>query len=114
MTTSQETSTLHKLRGVFAAFQQIDETMPIQIAHTFVVVALFEGRSMREYCQIAGAQQSTMSRHLLDLGEFNRKKAEGHKLIEQRVDPTDFRRHLYTLTPKGRRLLAQLASLMEK
>jgi DNA-binding MarR family transcriptional regulator len=86
--------------------------MPIQIAVSFLTVALFEGRSLREYSELLGQAQSTMSRHLLDLGARNRLKEEGFMLIEQRPDQMDLRRNVYTLTPKGRQLVLKLTSIM--
>lgn len=115
MTPHQEksSSALARARGVLSTFQAISETMPIQIAATFLTVAQYEGRSLREYCDLAGVKQSTMSRHLLDLGERNRQKGPGFHLVEQRSDPQDLRRNVYTLTGKGQKLLQAISSIME-
>lgn len=113
MTPKSQDRALHKARAVFTAFQAINDTMPIQSAHSFLTVALFEGRSLREYCELSGVSQSTMSRHLLDLGARNRKKEEGYMLIEQKADPQDLRRNVYTLTTKGHKLTSQIVSAME-
>jgi DNA-binding MarR family transcriptional regulator len=111
---ARTTRALNRARALFSAFQTISETMPIQIANTFILVALYEGRSMRDYKELAGVQQSTMSRHLLDLGERNRKKEPGFGLLEQRSDQQDLRRNIYRLTRKGENLLNNIVSVMEK
>lgn len=107
-------SALTKIRGIFSAFQAIHDTMPIQIASTFLTVAQYEGRSLKEYCDLAGVAQSTMSRHLLDLGERNRQKQPGFMLVEQKPDPQDLRRNVYRLTPRGRKLVDTIAAVMEQ
>jgi DNA-binding MarR family transcriptional regulator len=67
-----------KVQGVLdiiSAFQAYNPTMPIQMAASFLLVAKNEGKSLRELCDLSGVAQSTMSRHLLDLGERNRRFA---------------------------------------
>ncbi len=104
---------LRRAQGVLTAFQHINDTLPIQIAISFITVALYEGRSLREYCDLTGVAQSTMSRHLLDLGERNRKKEPGFHLVEQRSDTNDLRRNIYRLTPKGEKLAHDIAEAVE-
>ena len=92
------------------AFREVHSPMSIQMARTFITVALDEGKSMSEYGQKTGLPQSTISRHLLDLGERNRKKEPGLNLVVSQRDPEDFRRWTYRLTPKGRDLIQRLLS----
>jgi DNA-binding MarR family transcriptional regulator len=105
---------VRRAQAVLTAFQAVNESMPIQVASTFLTVALYEGRSLREYCDLTGVPQSTMSRHLLDLGPRNRKKEPGYQLLDQRQDAEDYRRNVYSLTPKGRGLLKTMTNAMEK
>lgn len=103
-----------RARSVLGAFLSVSDTVPIQIVVSFLTVALFEGRSLREYAEMTNSPQSTMSRHLLDLGARNRKKEPGYGLIEQTTDVDDLRKNVYRLTPKGRALVQTVSELMEK
>ena len=107
-----ERFTLTRLVRVFGLLREISPTMPVQIAQSFVVVAMNEGKSVGELATIAGAKQSTMSRHLLDLGDRNRQGQEGFGLVTRGIDPTELRRTQYTLSPKGKVLLDTLTGVM--
>lgn len=102
--TAEDVGAAHKILGVFDAFRAVSPTMPLQLAQTFVLVMLNEGTSLVELCRITGFAQSTMSRHLLDLGMKNRMGEPGHGLVEGKIDPHELRRKMFTLTPKGRAL----------
>jgi DNA-binding MarR family transcriptional regulator len=106
--TKEQQGKLTGLLRCLQAFQQHDRAMPTSMANTFLLVALNEGKSMREYRNIARVPESTMSRHLLDLGDRNRQMGPGLGLIERRRVPTNLRANKYTLTPKGRTLLSKL------
>ena len=88
---------------IIGAFQFYNPTMPIQMAASFLLVAKNEGKTLRELCDLSGVAQSTMSRHLLDLGECNRRFGEGLKLVRGVVDPMELRRKQFYLTATGRR-----------
>jgi len=106
-----------RLTGVLRclqAFQEHEQTMPIQMAQTFLLVALNEGLSMNEYQKMTGLPQSTMSRHLLDLGERNRQLGPGLGLVERRQVPTNLRANEYSLSPKGRTLVKQLLVAVDR
>lgn len=110
---SKELSTVEERKAqqileLFGAFQAYNPTMPIQMAASFLLVAKNEGKSLRELCDISGVTQSTMSRHLLDLGERNRRFGEGLGLVQGRIDPMELRRKQFYLTPKGRKLFETL------
>lgn len=89
----------------------LNEDMTLGAAISFLIVAMFEGRSLREYADMLDCSHSTMSRHLLDLGDMNRKREPGMQLIEQYPDPTDRRKNIYRLTPKGAALVGDLDQL---
>jgi DNA-binding MarR family transcriptional regulator len=102
------------LRRALAAstvFQdEVNEHMPLQLAHTFLMVAMSEGKSLREYADMAGVAQSSMSRRLLDLGQKNRKNEPGYLLIDRMQDPMELRKNIYTLSPKGKLLAAKVVA----
>ena len=103
---------LDKMSGLLQAFRTLDPTMPLQIAYTFILCAIYEGESIGDIARRAGFATSTTSRHILDLGEYDRKKDPGYQLVETRIDPMELRRKTVHLTPKGKNLLNQLLSTM--
>ena len=103
---------MQSILDVFAAFQAYNPTMPIQMAVSFLLIAKNEGKSLRELCDLSGVAQSTMSRHLLDLGERNRRFGEGLGLVRGETDPMELRRkQQFYLTPKGRKLFDALMGI---
>ncbi|API58510.1 hypothetical protein BSL82_03645 [Tardibacter chloracetimidivorans] len=91
----------------------IGTTIPMQLARTFYVVALNEGKSLHELAKMMGISDSTVSRHLLDLGERNRRMEPGYGLVERTVNPSNLKQNFYTLTPRGRQVAEVLADLLE-
>lgn len=83
-------------------------TIPLQYITAFLLVAEEEGLGVVDYAKKAGVPISVMSRHLLDIGERNRKMADGYGLVTYRANPMELRKHEYYLTDKGRAVLAQL------
>lgn len=103
---------LDKVSGLFQAFRSLDPTMPLQLAYTFILCAIYEGESIGDIARRAGFATSTTSRHILDLGEYDRKKNPGYQLVETIIDPMELRKKSVRLTPKGRNLLNQIITTM--
>jgi DNA-binding MarR family transcriptional regulator len=103
---------LDKASSLFQAFRTIDSKMPLQLAYTFILCATYEGESVGDIARRAGFAMSTTSRHILDLGDYDRDKNPGFGLVETRVDPMELRKKTIHLTPKGRSLLNQIISNM--
>ena len=103
---------LDKVSSLFQAFRQLDSTMPLQLAYTFLLCATYEGESVGDIARRAGFAISTTSRHILDLGEYDRQKNPGYGLVETRIDPMELRRKTVHLTSKGRNLLNQIITTM--
>jgi DNA-binding MarR family transcriptional regulator len=103
-----------RLRSTLQALYAVGSDLNINMAISFLTVAAFPGRTLKEYEQLLGHPSSTMSRHLLDLGPRNRNKQPGLGLVDVDRNPEDWRYNVYTLTPKGRALVATLTQLMEK
>jgi DNA-binding transcriptional LysR family regulator len=78
---------------------------PVSLLQAFCAVCDEEGLSMEEYAKRVELPQSTMSRHLLDLGE------PGLRLVTTRL-VLDARRHEYVLTERGRLLFNKIAEAM--
>lgn len=99
------------LLGVFRSlkvFKLLSDRMPLQYVLSFMAVAVDEGKSVIDYARALDVNNTTMSRHLLDIGPFNRNHEEGYNLIEYRVDPNERRRHQYYLTPKGKHFVQMI------
>lgn len=103
---------LDKATGLFQAFRTLDPTMPLQLAYTFILCAIYEGESIGDIARRAGFATSTTSRHILDLGDYDRNKNPGYQLVETVIDPMELRKKSVRLTPKGRNLLNQIITTM--
>jgi hypothetical protein len=92
-------------------FFSIRETMPARCIQAFLLVAEKEGLSVGEYAKRAGMSPTTMSRNLLDVSERDRNYEEGPALVVGKENVLNRREKLYSLTPKGRALLASIAKV---
>lgn len=105
---------MKKLNRLMATFRSsIGETIPLQVAHTFILVCQNEGLGVVELAERAGASKGTMSRHLLDLSERLRNGQDGYGLLLRTQDPSNLRSVIYTLAPKGKLLKNQLVDILE-
>src|SRR3546814_20819130 len=91
-------------RALLQVRAAIGPTIPTQLVQTFVDVALNEGKSLGELAELVGSNASTVSRHLLDLGERNRRMEPGYGLVDRRVDPMELRKNSYFLRSDERRV----------
>ena len=107
------TTNLRKLHRLLGILRTVSPTLPVQVAQSLILVALNEGKTLTELATLAGAKQSTMSRHLLDLGHRNRNMEPGHGLVVRTDDPMDLRSVRFTLSEKGKLLLQDVVKLME-
>lgn len=109
--------TLMAVRRLERALRQvrtaIDPLVPTQVVQAFLAVAVNEGRTLTELAEALGTNVSTASRQLLDLGDRNRKMEDGYKLVDRQADPMNLRVNRYTLTPKGKLLIQELAEIMK-
>jgi DNA-binding MarR family transcriptional regulator len=108
--TADEERRLRALVHILEYFQDHEPQIPASMIEAFLLVALNEGCSLRDIVELSGKPQSTVSRHLLDLGERNRKMEPGLGLVAWRIAPDELRRKEYSLTPKGRSLLRRILS----
>ena len=101
-------SSLNTLHIALLKLAEVNPTMPVSQSIAFLTVVKNEGRSLAELAKVSHIKQSTMSRYLLDLSNQGRSSATGHGLIRRETDPHELRRNMYTLTPKGRKLVQEL------
>jgi DNA-binding MarR family transcriptional regulator len=110
-----ELKALRKLDRVIDQIRSsVASALPLQVAQTFLAVAMKEGQSVSEISEELKSNLSTVSRHLLDLGARN-KEQQGinYGLVESRGDPLDMRRKEFYLTPKGKILRKNILGIME-
>ena len=105
---SPNDGTVAGLGAALEVLRAVDDQMTLGIAISFLTVAMFEGRSLREYSEMLNLAQSTMSRHLLDLGLMYRDRSPGLGLINQEQDKDDMRKNVYCLSPKGKALIEEV------
>jgi len=95
-----------QLLMVIERFREIDAEMQAQSIAVLLKVAKHPVPiKMSEIATELGLSQSTVSRNVAFLGDWNRRKEEGHKLLEAYEDPMERRRKLVRLTAKGKRFL---------
>lgn len=107
---AEEERKLRALVHILDYFEDHAPQIPASMIEVFLLVAMNEGCSLRDIVELSGKPQSTMSRHLLDLGERNRRMEPGLGLVAWRTCPSELRRKEYYLTPKGRGLLKKILS----
>lgn len=104
---------LNVLNLILGEFRALKETASVAQVQTFLYVAINEGCSLTDIAKATGWSQSTLSRHLLDLGPVFRDKTPGYQLIQSERDITNLRTNVYTLTPKGHTLLRKVQQLID-
>ena len=106
LASSGNLSPLGEFNRILSLFQLIDPEMPIQMTKTFIQVALAhpEPALMSEMADVLGLAQSSVSRNVAALSNWNRHRAVGHDLVTARENPMDRRQKLVTLTVKGIKL----------
>jgi DNA-binding MarR family transcriptional regulator len=102
------TDTARRLARGIQLFMGHQSSMPLQYLNAFLLVAMDEGKGVKEYAKRSGVSITTMSRHLLDIGDRNRHMKPGMGLVTSKRSPMELRKHEITLTPKGRALLARI------
>lgn len=96
-----------RARDLLVALTPVQQ-MPVNKLMTLLTVALKEGLTVDDYAKRAGISPTTMSRHLLDLGDIDRNGKPGLGLVDGRTNVTNQRERVYVLTIKGRSLLAKV------
>jgi DNA-binding MarR family transcriptional regulator len=94
-------------------FREVDAEMQAQSMAVLLKVAKHPVPiKMAEIAEELGLSQSTVSRNVAYLGDWNRHKEKGHQLLEAFEDPMERRRKLVRLTAKGKRFLKSLSDII--
>lgn len=96
-------------------------SMTIAQLSSFVTVAMYPDRNLKELQALTELPQATISRHMLDLGKYKRKRTglgeervreEGAGLVETVISPTSMRERNYRLTQRGKGLFHLLENIV--
>lgn len=101
------------LRLALQPFVDINPTIPASYIISFLTVAEKEGQPVSEYAREVGVYKAVMTRHLLDLGERDRRGAEGMNVVEQVRDKQDLRINRSFINEKGAALLSKVRRAWE-
>ena len=98
---------------VVERFREVDSEMQAQSMAVLLKVAKHPVPiKMGEIAEELGLSQSTVSRNVAYLGDWNRHKEKGHQLLEAFEDPMERRRKLVRLTAKGKRFIKSLSEII--
>lgn len=102
--------------NLFASLQPEHKTkpLPLDMFRVFLNIALNEGLGTLQLAKQAGIVNTTISRHVMDMGDLDRHQNEGLEMVFQKLDVRDKRRHPTFLAPKGRAFLSRLTDLLKK
>lgn len=104
---------IEKILSAFELIRLIDREMPGQVVSTFLYVASHDGCHKQAIEQELNMTTASASRNtdLLSTGRLGR-EASGLQLITKEVDPTNKRRQVLKLTPKGKALAQQMKQII--
>lgn len=106
--TEEQAALINQMLKSLDPFFKLRTTMPARCVQAYLLVAQKEGLTVTELAKKAELPVTTMSRNLLDMGDRNRYFEEGAGLVESKDNLFNRREKLYSLTPKGRALLASI------
>jgi DNA-binding MarR family transcriptional regulator len=108
--------TIDRLESAIAALKKVQTAdgrgLDLDHLHTLLFVATHEGTSQIDVAKQIGVNQSTMTRIVARLGEYETPHKRGLGLVSQEVDDTHRSRRLLYLTPQGRKIVTQVEALL--
>lgn len=111
---SSFTEDVSRLLVVIEEFRNLDAEMQTQSVAIFLKIASHHAPiKMADIANSLGLAQSSVSRNVAYLGDWNRHKQDGHKLVEAYEDPSERRRKLVKLTKKGEKFASKISQLLE-
>ena len=106
-------STLAKLSHVLDEFRKLDAGIQTDTINVFLLITNTPGITSREIMDRTGMSQSSVSRHLSMLSEWDWKGSAGLNLAETVEDPLDRRSKRSWLTHKGHQIALAVAALLD-
>jgi len=107
-----EITPMQRALNIVEEFRKLQSDLPLQIASLFTYIAANPGISMKELQEQTNTAQSTCSRSVAALSEWQNHEKPGFGLIWMEEDPEERRRKLVHLTEKGEKLAATLAKML--
>jgi len=104
---------LVKLFKAVDAMRAIDASMPTQTFATLLAIALEEGQSINQIGTRIGISQSSASRNVSVLSDWDWKKKVGLKLVEYQQDRMNLSVKSIHLTKQGKQLVEHLIFIMK-
>lgn len=95
-------------------FRNLDPDMPIQYATSFLYICRYEGLSIKELMDLIGLVQSSTSRNVAALAEWQKFEKPGLGLITTVEDPKDRRKKIIELSSKGKEVIGKLQAVMDR
>lgn len=92
--------------------RDIDPEMPMQTFRSFLEIALRPGCAVGDIGEALSIASSTASRNVSSLAAWKKYKVAGHLLVETFENPERRQQKNIYLTPKGQKLVADLAKAL--
>jgi DNA-binding MarR family transcriptional regulator len=108
----QQKVMLTRAAHFIAQFRSLSSDLQIPTALIFMSIAQEPGIIVKTMMRKTKLSQSSCSRNIALLSQTDRHGKPGHGLIEARPDPSDSRRQMIYLTPKGVEFMAILKDIL--
>lgn len=111
---SYEKQAVRLLAHCISEIRELHPEIQAQTIHVLLEVAIQPGITMGQLMKKTLLSQSSCSRNVSLLADWNRHGYPGLGLVKTKEDPTERRRKIVTLTLKGRELVALLADIVSR
>ncbi|MCD6005080.1 MarR family winged helix-turn-helix transcriptional regulator [Halomonas sp. IOP_6] len=103
---------MQRVWDIVEEFRKLESDLPVKVAYLFAYIAANPGISISELQKQTNIEQSTCSRSVAVLSEWQTAEKPGLGLVWTEEDPEERRRKLAYLTEKGEKLAATLANML--
>lgn len=105
---------INQLLELIGLFRALHPMMPMQMAHTFLLIARYPGIRSSELIDITGLSQPSVSRNIAALTKIDRHGTPGLNLIKRTMDLQDPRVQRLKLTKKGKQFLSEITGVTQE
>lgn len=105
--------TTHTLLALLRTFQNIAPDFPMQYAVCLLHISRDEGLSLTDLAKTTGIPLSTASRIIGALSN-HRQRGQAYGLVNVKVSTTERRRKMLYLTPHGKKIIHEIAEILEQ
>lgn len=100
--------TLGSALMLFHNFRKLESDMPIAQAYCFLLIAQYEGLSVKELAERANIGMASASRYVAEFSKIGGRGREGYGFVDASEDPLERRKKIIKLTPKGKTFVSKL------